>query len=49
MINILIGCLNYFVVSFAFTDNDNFSKFLKFINYIAGTANITIGILNLIK
>ena len=49
MTNILIGCLNYFVVSFVLTDNDNFSKFLKFINYIAGTTNIVIGVLNLIK
>ncbi len=49
MTNILIGCLNYFIVSFVLTGNDNLTKFLKFINYIAGTANIIIGILNLIK
>ena len=48
MINILLGCLNYFIAGFIVTGTDNLSKFLKILNYIAGTVSIIVGFLNII-
>ena len=46
MINIFLGCLNYFIAGFILTHDDNLSKFLKVINYIIGTISIIVGILS---
>ncbi len=49
MINILLGCLNYFIASFIIKETDNLSIFLKYLNYIVGTISIIFGFLNLIR
>ena len=48
MINILLGCLNYLIAVFITTRTDNLSKFLKVLNYIAGTVSIVVGFLSII-